>query len=189
MVGGGVVLAYPPGAHEYLPADSGDTLYPSELRVDLTQDLLFVRMSALPKPSVSTQLPARGSLVMVRRVTGEGTDPDYIIDVDADGAVRSQGHAYVCLRGKAAGQLSAEAIAEVRRIIRASERIDTSTEKCRRSITDQPGTIIKIQDSGPPRTLINQGLCHPVEKLARALEATIGVERWIGTDEQRKTCR
>jgi hypothetical protein len=225
MFGGGVVLAYPPSAREYFPVDSGDSLFPSEVRVDLTQDLLFVRMSAPPilgweavpilfefdlrkrtrvtdlrvdpaalpplcseKPSGSMPVAGRGSLFMLRRTLGEGTDPDYIIDIDADGAVRYQGHAYVCLRGKAAGQLSKEAIAEVRRIIRASERIDTSTEKCRRSITDQPGTIIKIQDSDPPRTLINQGLCHPIEKLARALETTIGVERWIGTDQQRKTC-
>jgi len=224
-VGGGVVLAYPPSAREYFPADSSDTLYPSEVRVDLTQDLLFVRMSAPPilgwgqvpilyefdlrkrtrvtdlrvdpsalpppcsdKPSGSAPVARRGSLITLRRVMGEGPDPDYVVNVDTDGAVRYQGHAYVCLRGMAMGHLSAEAVEEVRRIIRASARIDTSTEKCRHSMIDYPGTIVTIQGSVPPWTLTNKGFCHPVEKLARALEATIGIERWIGTDQQRKTC-
>ena len=48
MVGGGVVLTYPPSVREYSPADSGDTSYPAEVRVDPSRDLLFVRMSVVP---------------------------------------------------------------------------------------------------------------------------------------------
>jgi hypothetical protein len=143
-----------------------------------------------PLISTATQAAERGSLFMLRRVMGgNDPDPDYIIDVDTDGTIRYEGRAEVCLRGKAVGHLSAEALAEVRSLIRGASAVDVSTEKCRHSVVDFPETIVEIEDGFPPKTLVNRGLCGPVEKLAGALETAVGIDQWIGTNEQRKRCR
>ncbi|HEY5089688.1 MAG TPA: hypothetical protein VIK30_06945, partial [Polyangia bacterium] len=89
--------------------------------------------------------------------------------------------------GEASARLSPEAVATVRRLLREAEAIDLSTDECRRDVTDQSMTTIRIAGSVPPRTLVNLFACKPVIHLARALQEIVGVEQWIGTKEQRKS--
>jgi hypothetical protein len=140
------------------------------------------------KPFVATRATEGGSLFRLRTYMG-GNDPNptYIIDVDTDGTVHYRGLADVCLRGEASARLSPEAIATIRRLLRETEAMDPSTDRCRRPFVDESMTTVRIAESVPPRTLGNRGLCRSVIQLAQALQEIVGVDRWIGTEEQRKT--
>jgi hypothetical protein len=98
---------------------------------------------------------------------------------------------HICVEGPEFERLRPETVAALRAAI-ARSGFDTVPEGC----CDSPcsDTSVLTLTVGDPRrkTIVDSecpGTMETVRDLARAVERIVGIERWIGTAEQRDSCR
>ena len=88
---------------------------------------------------------------------GDDRDPDYRLELSADGTGRFVGRFDVCIKGEVAFQVPRATVEETRRHVRESHVFDHPLPPCTSSVTDFPGVEIF------------PGIPRPEEKCATAL--------------------
>ena len=114
---------------------------------------------------------------------GDDRDPDYRLELSADGTGRFVGRFDVCIKGEVAFQVPRATVEETRRHVRESHVFDHPLPPCTSSVTDFPGVEIFSWDPAPGRE-VRDGSCpherKAVLKLARAIDELLDVKRWVG---------
>jgi hypothetical protein len=159
--------------------------------------LASLAMFVIAAPARSESSPARlgadhgGLLAHYATTQCYGICPAYSLDVYRDGFVRYEGKAFVIHRGVATASLPATTIDEIRSAFERAAFRSLAAHCCDcRTVTDAQAVIVAIED-GQARVEINhyQG-CDKEPKALRTLEerfeSLLRVERWIGTEEQRR---
>jgi hypothetical protein len=136
---------------------------------------------------------SKNLLLRLERTLCFGSCPDYVVEVDSDGALRYQGNLYVLTAGKSSGHLAPTTIAELRDAIDNAHFADTPVKCCDcLDSTDAPSAMITVADGRPPKTIDDYHGCEATPKSIRELEDAIdriiGIEKWIGKREERQNC-
>ena len=122
-----------------------------------------------------------------------GTCPAYKIEIDRDGAVRYTGRADVCEPGPISGRLSDDQMNKLRTAISTSGFAAIPEHCCDCPVSDTPTITLTVGDPPPLKTVVDSYGCEggttPVEALADTIDRIVGIERWIGTKEERKNCQ
>jgi hypothetical protein len=131
-------------------------------------------------------------LVRLERTPCFGTCPAYVVEVDLDGTVRYEGRRHVVTLGAAVGKVGPEGLQSLREAFRLARFRELPRHCCDCfDVTDQPGATTTLVDGRWPKTIVDYRGCRKAPDSLRSLEDEIdrivGVERWIGTlDERRK---
>ncbi|HEY2731300.1 MAG TPA: DUF6438 domain-containing protein [Polyangia bacterium] len=119
--------------------------------------------------------------------------PTYSVDVDVDGGVTYSGGSNVMTIGPATGRLSPEALGQLRAVMSKASQAKMPSQKCACGCaTNTPYVYLTTWDKDPPRTVMYEEGCesapHAIRVLEDAVDDLAGVERWIGTVQQRRLC-
>jgi uncharacterized protein DUF6438 len=136
--------------------------------------------------------PPPALLVSLQRDRCFGSCPAYRLEIDTDGAVRFDARAYLCTEGPEAFRLPPETVAALRAAIARSGFATTPEHCCDCPIADTSDLTLTVADRAPPKTIVDSDCAEApttVRDLAQAIEAIVGIERWIGTKEERDGCR
>jgi hypothetical protein len=122
-----------------------------------------------------------------------GACPTYSVEVDIDGRVTYVGVANVMTVGGATGQLSSEALVQLRGAIGKASHAKVPTERCACGcVTDAPDVTLTTWEKDVPKTVTYDEGCERAPRAVRTLEAAVdeavSVEHWIGTIQQRRLC-
>ncbi len=132
---------------------------------------------------------------LVRAGTGTcpGWCPSYSVEVDDDGGVAYAGVIKVKTIGPATGRLSREALQQLRVLMARATFKKFPTDRCACGcVKDAPTVKLTTWDKGLPKTVAYDKGCerapHAVRVLEDAVDDLVGIERWIGTIQQRRLC-
>jgi hypothetical protein len=122
-----------------------------------------------------------------------GLCPMYSVEVDVDGGVTYVGVVHVKTIGQATGRLVPEALARLRALMAKAQKTKLPTERCACGCVKDAATVsLTTWDKGAPTTISYDEGCerapHAVRVLEQAVDELVGVERWIGTIQQRRLC-
>jgi hypothetical protein len=141
-----------------------------------------------PKPPAPLIRLERGS-------TGAcpGRCPTYSIDVDVDGDVTYTGIVHVKTIGQRTDRLSREALQQLRTVMAKARQAKLPTERCACGCAKDAATVtMTLWEKRAPRTVAYEEGCerapHPLRVLEGSVDELVGVERWIGTIQQRRLC-
>jgi hypothetical protein len=122
-----------------------------------------------------------------------GFCPMYSVEVDIDGGVTYAGVLNVKTIGPATGSLSPEALQQLRTLMAKARQAKFSTDRCACGcVKDAPTVNLTTWDKSVPKTVSYDEGCERVPRAVRVLEdgvvELVGIERWIGTIQQRRLC-
>jgi hypothetical protein len=122
-----------------------------------------------------------------------GRCPTYSVEVDVDGGVAYEGLVNVKRIGRASGQLSAEAVKQLRTLVAKAQKAKFPTERCACGcVKDVPTVSLTTWDKGAATTVAYDEGCERAPRAVRVLEEgvdeQVGVERWTGTIQERRMC-
>jgi hypothetical protein len=135
--------------------------------------------------------PVRPPLVSLQRDRCIGWCPAYRVDIDVDGAVRYEGRGNVC-RDEASDRLTPWKLEALREAITRSNFANLREHCCDCPVNDNATTTITVSDPPPAKTVVDAAYPCPgaplsISKLADEIDEIVDIERWIGTDEERRT--
>ena len=148
--------------------------------------------AAPTRDTPTAALPAK-VLVRIERSSCFGSCPAYRLEIGADGAVRFDARGHICVEGPGSERLPAEKLAALRAAIARSPFATTPEHCCDLPCSDTSVLTLTVMLEDPPmRKTIADSDCPEsqttVRDLASAIEAIVGIERWIGTPAQREAC-
>ena len=121
-----------------------------------------------------------------------GLCPTYSVEVDVDGAVTYAGVINVKTIGPATGRLSPEALQQLRALMAKASQAKFPTARCACGCANAPTIQLTRWDKGVPKAVRYEEGCdlapHAVRVLEGAVDDLVGIERWIGTIQQRRLC-
>jgi hypothetical protein len=127
-----------------------------------------------------------------------GRCPTYAVEVDVAGGVSYEGVVNVKTIGPAVGQLSTQALEQLRLLMVKASRAKFPTEKCACGcVKDAPVVTLTTwspsdKGKGAPHTVTYDKGCertpHATRVLEEAVDDLVGIDRWIGTIQQRRLC-
>lgn len=132
-------------------------------------------------------------LVSIERSSCFGSCPAYRLEIETDGAVRFDARSHICVEGPESARLPAEKVAALRAAITDSNFATTPEGCCDLPCSDTSVLTLTVADPvlRKRKTIVDSdcpGSPTTVRDLTRTLEAIVGIERWIGTPEQRESC-
>jgi hypothetical protein len=138
-----------------------------------------------PPPLIHLERSAKG--------TCPGRCPTYSVDVDVDGGVTYVGIRNVKTIGKRIDQLSPAALRQLRTVMAKARQAKLPTERCACGCVENAPTVaLTVWERRAPRTIAYEEGCervpHPFRVLEGSLDELVGVEKWIGTIQQRRLC-
>jgi hypothetical protein len=132
---------------------------------------------------------------LARASTGAcpGFCPTYSVEVDVEGGVTYVGVIYVKTIGPATGRLDPEALQQLQAVMAKASHAKFPTERCACGcVKDAPTVALTTWDKGVPKTVAYDEGCQSAPRAVRVLEDAVdelvGIERWIGTIQQRRLC-
>jgi len=157
-------------------------------------------LECLPAPGLVARLnqmedvgPIESGLpfLRLRRSGCLGSCPVYSVEVYTDGTVRYEGDAHVLTVGSASARLTRDRMQELQRAVARAGFLSLQRDCCNCfDFTDGPTVSLMLVDGGQTRKIDDYHGCDATPKTVRDLEDQIdrivGVERWIGTEEQRR---
>jgi hypothetical protein len=140
--------------------------------------------------------PAVKPLIRLERAgTGAcpGQCPQYSVEVDVEGGVSYPGVRNVKTIGPAAGRLSQEAVQQLRTVMAKARQAKFPTDRCACGcLKDAALVTLTTWEKGAPRAVSYDEGCerapHAVRVLEGSVDELVGIERWIGTIQQRRLC-
>jgi hypothetical protein len=122
-----------------------------------------------------------------------GRCPTYLVEVDVDGGVSYAGVVNVKTIGPATGHLSPEALQQLHTLMAKARQAKFPTERCACGCMKDAATVTLttwVKDTS--RTVAYEEGCenapHAVRVLEEGVDELVGIERWIGTIQQRRLC-
>jgi hypothetical protein len=122
-----------------------------------------------------------------------GRCPNYSVEVDVEGGVTYTGIVNVKTIGGANGHLSTEDLQQLRTLMAKARQEKFATDGCACGCAkDAPMINLTTWEKRAPRTVAYDEGCESVPHAVRVLETgvdeLVGIERWIGTIQQRRLC-
>jgi hypothetical protein len=119
--------------------------------------------------------------------------PTYSVDVDVNGGVTYSGVLKVKTIGRATGSMTEEDMQQLRTLLGKARQARFKTEGCACGCEKDASTVtLTTWDKGVPKTVAYEEGCERVPHAVRVLEDgvddLVGIERWIGTIQQRRLC-
>jgi hypothetical protein len=146
-------------------------------------------------PGFVPPTPPPSLIRLERAATGTcpGPCPIYSVDVNVDGAVTYTGVRNVKTIGQRTDQLSPEALRQLRTVMAKVRPVKLPTERCACGcVENTPTVMLTVWEKRAPRTIAYEEGCERVPHAFRVLEGSldelVGVEKWIGTIQQRRLC-
>lgn len=148
---------------------------------------------AIQRRPIDLKPPPPVPLVILERIwSGEGVDPEYLLELNADGTGRYVGRLNVCVKGEVAFQVPPATVEQAVRLIRDSHVFDHPLPACSHSFTDQAGISIYFWGPAPGRE-VHDHSCFidrkPLVRLAFVLDELLDTRRWVGTTGQYDRCK
>jgi hypothetical protein len=122
-----------------------------------------------------------------------GRCPNYSLEIDVDGNVAYAGVLNVKTIGPATGFMSLEALRQLRTVMAKVRQVKLPNERCACGCNkDAPTVALTVWEKHVPRTVAYEEGCesvpHPIRVLEGSVDELVGVDRWIGTIQQRRLC-
>jgi len=161
--------------------------------VSLVCMVISAASSAQTPPIKATQprVPkdAAGLRIKLVRTSCFGTCPDYSVEIEGDGTVTYEGHAFVKTRGMQGEHLSPNAVQELASLM-VSKRFFSLRSFYGRCGWDQPSTVISIEWPGLNKIVTDcgdaAGKPNPaIVELAAAIDITVNSTQWITGEKER----
>jgi hypothetical protein len=119
--------------------------------------------------------------------------PQYSLEIDVEGRVAYDGVLNVKTIGPATGQLSQEAVQQLRTLMAKARQAGFPTDRCACGCMEDVASVkLTTWEKKAPRTVAYHDACDRVPHAVRVLEAAVddlaGIEHWIGTIQQRRLC-
>jgi hypothetical protein len=119
--------------------------------------------------------------------------PQYSVEVDVEGGVTYEGVVNVKTIGAATGQLSPEALQQLRTLMAKARQVKFPTDRCACAcVEDMASVKLTTWEKKAATTVAYENGCDRVPHATRVLEAAIddlvGIDLWIGTIQQRRLC-
>ena len=143
------------------------------------------------EPVVDADLSTDDIEIELRRMACFGPCPIYTVHLTGDGTVRFIGQRFTRVEGEVAGSVSREQLFRVGSAIRARNFFGyVEPENCTSFVTDMSSVVLRVKWHGQEREVDRYLGCtkigaDPVPGLSRLIDEIVGVEEWIGTDEER----
>jgi hypothetical protein len=122
-----------------------------------------------------------------------GRCPKYSIEIDVDGGVTYAGVVNVKTIGQRTDHLSVEALQQLRTVMAKARQAKLPAERCACGcVKDAPIVTMTLWEKRAPRTVVYEEGCERAPRPLRVLEGSVdelvGIDRWIGTIQQRRLC-
>jgi hypothetical protein len=119
--------------------------------------------------------------------------PQYSVGIDVDGGVTYEGVVNVKTIGPATGQLSQEAMQQLRTLMAKARQAGFPPDRCACGCMEDVASVkLTTWEKKAPRTVAYHDGCdrvpHAVRVLEVAVDDLVGIEHWIGTIQQRRLC-
>lgn len=127
---------------------------------------------------------------MLQRTICFGWCPAYTVSIYRDGVIEYNGTDYVKTKGKATGVLSQDKVDAIDKLFATAHYFDFKDSYTHYEVTDNPSAITSWHRGGKVKTIEHYyGDKHAPQALTRLeedLDKLIGIERWIGTHDERE---
>jgi hypothetical protein len=135
--------------------------------------------------------PAPHELVAtLQRTICFGWCPAYTVSIYRDGVIEYNGTDYVKTKGQATGVLSQDKVDAIDKLFATAHYFDFKDSYTHYEVTDNPSTTTSWHHGGKVKTIEHyHGDRHapqPLTQLEEDLDKLIGIERWIGTSDERR---
>jgi hypothetical protein len=132
-------------------------------------------------------------LARTAAATCTGLCPTYSVEVDVDGNVTYAGVINVKTIGPATGYVTREGLQQLRTLMAKAIQAKFPTDRCACGcVKDAPTVNLTTWSKHVPKTVTYDEGCerapHAVRVLEYAVDDLVGIERWIGTIQQRRLC-
>lgn len=122
-----------------------------------------------------------------------GLCPTYSVEVDVEGGVTYEGVIKVKTIGPATGHLSPEALQQLRTLMAKASQAKFPSDHCACGcVKDAPTVNVTTWSKSTPKTVAYDKGCerapHALRVLEDAVDDLVGIDRWIGTIQQRRLC-
>jgi hypothetical protein len=122
-----------------------------------------------------------------------GRCPKYSIDIDVDGDVTYSGVLNVKTIGQRTDHMSVEALRQLRTVMARVRQTKLPAERCACGCDGKAPTVtLTVWEKRAPRTLAYDEGCervpHPFRVLEGSVDELVGIEKWIGTIQERRLC-
>jgi hypothetical protein len=119
--------------------------------------------------------------------------PKYSVDVDVEGGVTYAGVVNVKTIGPAIGHLDPEALKQLRTLVTKASQARFPVDRCACGcVKNVPTVNLTTWDKGVPKAVAYNEGCerapHAVRVLEEGVDDLVGIERWIGSIQQRRLC-
>lgn len=138
-----------------------------------------------PNPSTPVRPDPRPMpyTVSLERTACFGRCPMYVVSMDAHGAVTFQGERFVAQTGRHAGNVSANKVTELRKMIADSDIFSMKDCYCERRVTDMPSVIVTITWGGQKKTIKHytgdRSAPQKLLDLQVKIDDVLGSARWV----------
>jgi hypothetical protein len=159
--------------------------------------------AAEPATSPATSSAAEeleGVEITLERTECYGWCPNYTVVIEGDGRVEYTGRSFVREKGERESTIPVASIKKLLSLFKAARFFELDDEYSE-AVTDCPTTYLTLHDSRRTKRVMNYGSptfeSGPVQvphlyehqvltTLAAEIDRTVGIERWIGTIEERR---
>jgi hypothetical protein len=119
--------------------------------------------------------------------------PQYSVAVDVQGGVTYAGVVNVKTIGAANGQLSPEALTQLRTLMAKAHQAGFPNDRCACGCVEDLASVkLTTWDKDKAKTVAYEDGCdrapHAVRVLETAVDDLVGIDQWIGTIQQRRLC-
>jgi hypothetical protein len=133
------------------------------------------------------------TLVRLRRTGCYGWCPEYVVEVGSGGEVTYVGGNNVMTIGPATDELSLDSLRKLDQTVNRAKQAQMPRAECACDCTaDAPSVELTTWERQVPRTVVYDRGCEQVPPPIRALELevdrVVGIQRWIGTEDERRAC-
>ncbi|HUJ62711.1 MAG TPA: DUF6438 domain-containing protein [Kofleriaceae bacterium] len=145
----------------------------------------------LPVVDASSAGPPPHELVAtLKRTMCYGWCPAYNVSIYRDGVVEYDGTEYVKTKGHATGKLSQDKVDAIDKLFATAHYLDLADSYTHYDVTDNPSAITSWHHDGKTKTIEHYyGDEHApaaLTQLEEDLDKLVGIEHWIGTNEERE---
>jgi hypothetical protein len=128
--------------------------------------------------------------VRLERTGCLGTCPSYVVTIHRDGLVEYEGRSWVKAHGRRSARISPKAVQDLFDKVQAAHFFELAPSY-RAGITDQATYILTVREGGSAHVVEDYagrliGMPSVVTDLEMAVDQAAGVERWIGSPEERR---
>jgi len=134
--------------------------------------------------------PPHELVATLQRTICYGWCPAYTVSIYRDGVTEYNGTDYVKTKGKATGVLSQDKVDAVDKLFATAHYFDFEDSYTHYDVTDNPSAITSWHHGGKVTTIEHyygdQHAPQALTQLEKDLDKWIGIERWIGTNDERE---